>query len=109
MSNVIQQQLEDIKQRLDAVEKKAESRQAVGPRGPAGPAGPKGQPGETGAMGPHGQAGRNGVDGRTPAKDEVDALVVQALHDYQILTNGVVGALLQHEIEQAVAKALAKK
>jgi hypothetical protein len=86
MSEVIQQQLEDIKQRLTAVEHKAENRAAVGPRGPQGPPGfHSNVPGPQGNTGPTGPAGRDGRDGRTPGKEEVESMLVTLLQEYHLL------------------------
>jgi len=85
----VQKQLEDIKQRLDAAEKNAENRAAVGPRGPQGPPGfhsnvpgPKGSKGEVGR---DGRDGRDGVDGRTPGKEELESLLVTLLTEYHVI------------------------
>ena len=88
-SDAVQQQLEDLKQRVADLEK-AETRlrlRAVGPRGPIGPAGPsvKGERGERGQQGETGRAGRDGVDGRTPGKDELESMVVTLLNEYHVL------------------------
>jgi hypothetical protein len=86
MSDVIQQQLEDLKQRVADLEK-AEIQlriQSVGPRGPIGPAGPAGKRGEPGQSitGPTGPAGRDGV---TPTKDTLESVVVTLLNEYHVL------------------------
>ena|SRR5258708_4484599 len=85
-TEIIQQQLEDIKQRLSAVEHKAENRAAVGPRGPQGPPGfHSNVPGPQGNAGLTGTAGRNGRDGRTPGKDELEFIILTILQDYKVL------------------------
>ena len=103
----IQQQLRDIKSRLESVEKRMENI-GVGPRGPVGPPGristepgPQGLPGLNGCDGV-GIAGRDGKDGRdgvTPDKDTLDSMIIEILHDYQIIApDGNLGAMLKHEI-----------
>jgi hypothetical protein len=90
MSEVIQQQLEDIKKRVADLEK-AEIQlriQSVGPRGPIGPSGHIGQRGETGPTGnpgPAGRDGRNGKDGETPTKETLESIVVSLLQEYHVL------------------------
>jgi hypothetical protein len=92
MSNEIQQQLEDLKQRMNALEK-AEIKlriQSVGPRGPQGPAGPQGVNGEKGAS-VRGDTGRNGTDGRDGRNgdvdyNEVEARLIQILIDYGLVS-----------------------
>jgi hypothetical protein len=103
MSNEIQQQLEDLKQRMDALEK-AEIKlriQSVGPRGPQGPAGPPGIHGERGASnrgdtGRNGANGANGRDGRNAQVDynEVEARLIQILIDYGLVSE-TVGPLMK--------------
>jgi hypothetical protein len=95
MSNEIQQQLEDLKQRMDALEK-AEIKlriQSVGPRGPQGPAGPLGIHGERGASvsGGTGRDGSSGRDGRNGEVDynEVETRLIQILIDYGLVSETV--------------------
>lgn len=84
----IQEQLEDLKQRITALEA-AEIKlriQSVGPRGPIGPpghsiTGPKGDKGDS-IIGP---AGRDGKDGVTPTKEVLETIVVQILNEYHLL------------------------
>ncbi len=86
MSEVIQQQLEDLKERLDAVEKKVENRAAVGPRGPMGPPGFHSTvPGPRGEKGDTGTSGRDGRDGDTPSKESLESIVVQLLQEYHVI------------------------
>jgi len=93
MSDAIQKQLEDLKQRvadLEAAEIKLRI-QSVGPRGPQGAPGRIGERGETGRTGDPGPAGRDGrdgrdgVDGRTPGKDELESIVATLLTEYHVL------------------------
>jgi hypothetical protein len=83
----LQNQLDDIKQRLGAVEHKAENRAAVGPRGPQGPPGFKGDKGDKGdsIVGNPGRDGRDGRNGETPCRATVEATLIQLLQDYHIL------------------------
>jgi len=86
----LQGQLDDIKQRLGAVEHKAENRAAVGPRGPQGPPGFHGQKGDQGekgvsVVGPAGRDGRDGRDGHTPTKIDLESVLIPLLQDYHIL------------------------
>lgn len=85
MSDVFQDQLDDLKSRLAAVEKLAENRAAVGPRGPAGPAGLLGQKGERGEAGATGASGKDGRDGITPTKETLESIVAQMLSEYHLL------------------------
>ncbi len=91
MTEVIQQQLEDLKMRMADLEK-AEIKlriQAVGPRGPMGPPGfhsnVPGPPGEKGQTGAPGRDGRDGQDGNTPSKESLESIVVQLLQEYHVL------------------------
>jgi hypothetical protein len=93
MSDAIQKQLEDLKQRvadLEAAEIKLRI-QSVGPRGSQGTPGRIGERGETGRTGNPGPAGkdgrdgRDGVDGRTPDKDALESIIVTLLHEYHLL------------------------
>jgi len=95
MSEVIQQQLEDLKKRVTDLER-AEIKlriQSVGPRGPIGPAGPcgesiqgpEGQQGPKGEQGRDGRDGQSGRDGRTPSKEELESIVATLLTEYHVL------------------------
>jgi hypothetical protein len=84
----IQEQLEDLKKRMAALEA-AEIKlriQSVGPRGAIGPAGPsitgpKGDKGDS-IIGP---AGKGGKDGVTPTKEVLETIVAQILFEYHVL------------------------
>jgi hypothetical protein len=88
--DAVQQQLEDLKHRVNAMEQ-AEIRlriQSIGPRGPIGPSGPAGVPGDKGERGARGDNGRDGRDGRdahTPTREELEAVIVQLLTEYHLL------------------------
>jgi hypothetical protein len=100
-------EIEDLKSRLEIVEKRLEHI-GSGPRGPAGPPGristepgPQGPPGRDGKGidGRDGKPGRDGRDGVTPDKSTLDSIVIELLHDYQIIApDGNLGAMLKHEI-----------
>ena len=89
-AEITRAELEDMKQRLDALEQAEISlrRQAVGPRGPQGPAGPTGPKGDTGAQGETGAPGRDGRDGtngQTPTKDALENVMLALLREYGLL------------------------
>ena len=55
-----------------------------------------GIPGVAGVAGRDGKPGRDGV---TPDKSTLDSIVIEILHDYQIIApDGNLGAMLKHEI-----------
>jgi Collagen triple helix repeat (20 copies) len=90
MCDAIQNQLEDLKQRvadLEAAQIKLRI-QSVGPRGPQGAPGRIGERGETGRTGnpgPDGRDGRDGRDGDTPSKETLESIVATLLIEYHVL------------------------
>ena len=89
----LQPQLEDIKRRIDAVEKAELSLriQSVGARGPIGPSGHlggRGERGERSPMGANGANGANGLNGRDGEvnKNQIDAQILEILKDYGLLS-----------------------
>jgi hypothetical protein len=95
MSDQSQQaQLEDLKYRVDILEK-AEIRlrvQSVGPRGMIGPPGhhaekgEKGDRGNTGSVGPQGPNGQNGLNAEID-HNTMEAQIIQVLRDFGIVSD----------------------